>query len=336
MAYATKTTFLVKDAVCKFGKQSKERMTVFVAANMTGNNKLPLLIIGKSENPRQIKTVRNLDFQYYFNQTAWMTEIIFFDYFQKLNVKMIKEKQSIVMFIDNCRAHPVNLSFSNVKIIFLPENTTSVLQPMDAGIIKCFKGYYRTRAARFLIKWNEQNQFGDKLKQNAIQFYQAIEMAVSSWGDVTSKTISNCFRHCGFYRSKCSIEVIDNEYDEFKLIDEQFKRVVKEESVDLETFVAIDNNLSVSGLLNEIILPEPEVEQVDINGDFDSAQENEVPIIHLKTINANLEYMRLYALQRKDKKTCNDLLKLVNDMENVIFNEPRSFTQISIDNYLKD
>jgi hypothetical protein len=111
---------------------------------------------------------------------------------------------------------------------------------------------------------------------------------------------------------------------------------VIERSVDLETFVAIDNNLSVSGPLNEIILPEPEVEQVDINGDFDSAQENEVPIIHLKTINANLEYMRLYALQRKDKKTCNDLLKLVNDMENVIFNEPKSFTQLSIDNYLKD
>ncbi len=61
-----------------------------------------------------------------------------------------------------------------------------------------------------------------------------------------------------------------------------------------------------------------------------------LPIIHLETINANLEYMRLYALQRKDKKTCDDLLKLVNDMENVIFNEHKSFTQLSIDNYLKE
>ncbi len=58
--------------------------------------------------------------------------------------------------------------------------------------------------------------------------------------------------------------------------------------MDLENFVVIDNNLSVSGPLNEIILPEPEVEQVDINGDFDSPQANEVPFIHLKTINANL------------------------------------------------
>ena len=69
---------------------------------------------------------------------------------------------------------------------------------------------------------------------------------------------------------------------------------------------------------------------------IDSPQEIEVPMIHSKTINANLDNMRLYALQRKDKNTCDSLLKLVNDMENVIFNEPTSFTQLSIDNNLKD
>jgi hypothetical protein len=31
-----KSTYNVKDSICKFGKQSKERMTVFVAANMSG------------------------------------------------------------------------------------------------------------------------------------------------------------------------------------------------------------------------------------------------------------------------------------------------------------
>jgi hypothetical protein len=57
----------------------------------------------------------------------------------------------------------------------------------------------------------------------------------------------------------------------------------------LEIFVAIDNNSSVSGPLNKIIIHEPEVEQVDINGDFDSPQENDIQVIHLKTINSNLE-----------------------------------------------
>lgn len=114
--------------------------------------KLPLLIIGKSERPRQISTVKHLDYNYYFNPTAWMNEMVFFDFIQKFNGQMIKQNRSIIMFIDNYKAHPINLTFSNVKIVFLPANTTSVLQPMDAGLIKCFKGYYRTRMARFLIK----------------------------------------------------------------------------------------------------------------------------------------------------------------------------------------
>ncbi len=38
--------------------------------------------------------------------------------------------------------------------------------------------------ARFLIKWISNNQFGDQLKQNAVQFCQAVEMGVASWDDV--------------------------------------------------------------------------------------------------------------------------------------------------------
>ena len=39
-------TYKIKDAVCKLGKQSQERMTMFLAANMFGTDKLPLLVIG--------------------------------------------------------------------------------------------------------------------------------------------------------------------------------------------------------------------------------------------------------------------------------------------------
>ncbi len=47
-------SYMVRDSIFKYGKQSKDLMTVFVAANMTGSNKLPLLIIGKSEKPRKM------------------------------------------------------------------------------------------------------------------------------------------------------------------------------------------------------------------------------------------------------------------------------------------
>jgi hypothetical protein len=77
--------------------------------------------------------------------------------------------------------------------------------------------------ARFLIKWIDNNQFGDQLIQNAVQFYQAVEIAVSSWDDASRKTISNCFRHCGFFRAKCSMEEKDDGSNEFKQIESQLR-----------------------------------------------------------------------------------------------------------------
>jgi hypothetical protein len=48
---------------------------------------------------------------------------------------------------------------------------------MDVGVIKCFKAYYRTRMARFLINVVCENQY-EEIKQNSVKFNQAIDMAV--------------------------------------------------------------------------------------------------------------------------------------------------------------
>jgi hypothetical protein len=40
---------------CKSAKKSKERITVLVSANMSGTEKLPLLVVGKSQRPRCFK-----------------------------------------------------------------------------------------------------------------------------------------------------------------------------------------------------------------------------------------------------------------------------------------
>ena len=50
-------TFEFKDVKCHGGKQSKDRLTALVCANMSGTDKLPMFIIGKSQNPRCFKNV---------------------------------------------------------------------------------------------------------------------------------------------------------------------------------------------------------------------------------------------------------------------------------------
>ncbi len=45
------------------------------------------------------------------------------------------------MFVDNCSAFPEKLKLSNIKFVFVPLNTTSRSEPLDAGIVKAIIGY---------------------------------------------------------------------------------------------------------------------------------------------------------------------------------------------------
>lgn len=50
-------TLAFKNESCHGGKNSKERITVLLAANATGTEKLKPLVIGKSQKPRCFKGI---------------------------------------------------------------------------------------------------------------------------------------------------------------------------------------------------------------------------------------------------------------------------------------
>ncbi|XP_062597709.1 tigger transposable element-derived protein 6-like [Saccostrea cucullata] len=121
------------------GKKNKERLTAMVCANMEGTDRLPLLVIGKSANPRCFKNVRSLPVEYNTNKKAWMTVDIFSTWVKQLDKKMKRKKRKTALVIDNCPAHPKIPALQSIELIFLPPNTTSKTQPMDQGIIQNMK-----------------------------------------------------------------------------------------------------------------------------------------------------------------------------------------------------
>lgn len=70
-------TLRFKGETCSGGKMSKERITVLVAANLSGTEKRKLLIIGKVKHPRCFKNIKQLPVNYKSNSRAWMTSEIF-------------------------------------------------------------------------------------------------------------------------------------------------------------------------------------------------------------------------------------------------------------------
>jgi len=82
----------VKGEQCTGGKLSKDRLTVLPCANMTGTDKLPLLVIGKALKPRCFKGVKTLPTDYTANKKAWMTTVLLTDWLQKLDRRFRLQK----------------------------------------------------------------------------------------------------------------------------------------------------------------------------------------------------------------------------------------------------
>lgn len=61
-------TMEFKDVNCNGGKKNKERITAMVCANMSGTDKLPLLVIGRALHPRCFKHVKSLPVEILLNE----------------------------------------------------------------------------------------------------------------------------------------------------------------------------------------------------------------------------------------------------------------------------
>ena len=82
----------MKGERCIGGKRSKDQITVLVCANMSGSEKLPLLVTGRFAKPRCFKNARTILVQYEANKKAWMVSKLLSSWLKKLDKNFKQDK----------------------------------------------------------------------------------------------------------------------------------------------------------------------------------------------------------------------------------------------------
>lgn len=211
-------TLAEKKSCCKGGKKAKQRLTIAFIANAAGEKELPI-VIGKAAKPRCFKGIRDpskpLGIPYYSQPKAWMSSEIMEDILKNLNKRLVREKRKILLFLDNATPHDPEFvgRFSHIKIVFLPANTTSKLQPLDAGIIKNFKVLYRGSLLRHVVSHLDSTQLSASEIAQTVDVLMAIRWIKAAWEQVKSSVIVNCFKHCGAIPE--AVDTTEDEQDPF-------------------------------------------------------------------------------------------------------------------------
>lgn len=244
-------TMAFKDDKCLNGKNSKERITIMVCSNMTGTEKVKPFVIGKSKRPRCFKNVKSLPVDYDSNKKAWMNSFLFERWMVNLDEKFTTENRKVLFFVDNCSAHDQNIKtkLKSIRLEFFPPNLTSILQPMDKGIIRTIKVHYRNTIVLKLIDRIEKNLPVEKLT-----VLDAINILSNIWDNkVTPTIIRNCFRKAGFVDSHFDEEddvPLSSFHDEARNF-EQLKSVLPDINISFDEYVTFDEDIMVGAMMTD-------------------------------------------------------------------------------------
>jgi hypothetical protein len=253
-------------------KQSKERITVLLCASCIGE-KRNLLIIGHSRRPRGYEThISKLPLTYVSNKNAWMTTNIFLDFLSSLSLFAKTQKRKLCLLCDRCSAHSVS-DFSSewVKLVFFPPNCTTVLQPLDGGVIHAFKANYKRQLLKEFLSHAELNAGPFKWTIS-----DAADLLSRCWTAIKKDTILNCFHHVGItngeitnsnirkllklppltfpqlpLRSSCSPHLQIFEENDELLFDKSKEYLGGDAPTNFHEFVTSDDELEARGCLSE-------------------------------------------------------------------------------------
>ena len=161
--------------------------------------------------------------------------------------------------MDNFSAHASAIELcpppTNIRICWLPANSTSRFQPLDQGIIQSFKVHYRRQWLSYMLQCFNTNHN----PMDTMNIYLAIRWTLRSWNQhVSMPTIYNCFRKSTLLTAPISLPTPITPSDTERI----YEQVIRAGN--------IQDSMTISNFLN------PDEEEVDILDNGQTMDQNEV------------------------------------------------------------
>ncbi len=263
-------------SICKTAKNGykilKDRVSVLFCSNMLGTDKRKPVVIGRHLKPRCFKEFSPSNLvDYEASSKAWMNAAIFNKWLLNFDLAMEKESRKILLVVDNCSSHKITVELKCIEIMFLPPNTTSIIQPLDQGILKAFKTRFTSKKLNIILNKMEIGE--DVFKAfKEITIKDAIIYLKLAWDEISPEKIHNCYKHAKWINEEIQeIGINVENYDEFlenaKFVDpveqEEFiKMNYNEKDILLEEYflsLLTNNNM----VLEETVVKNTEFEDED-------------------------------------------------------------------------
>lgn len=177
-----------------------------------------------------------------------MTSEIFINWVRDWDAELKKQKKMILLLVDNCPDHPTISNLTNITLVFLPPNTTYVLQPMDQDIIRVIKSTFRKNLVLTISDMDENKD--ENYPKNTI--LDGILMINDAWQQLSPLTIANCFKHFGLAKENLegpSSSVSNDIEIEDDIPLSVWARALKDQlpisMEELDEYVLIDNGVAI-------------------------------------------------------------------------------------------
>ncbi|XP_054569430.1 tigger transposable element-derived protein 1-like [Eptesicus fuscus] len=217
--------YIAKEKTASGHKASKKRLSLLLGANAAGDFKLkPLVCL--AENPRANKGIwkGQLPVIWKSNKKAWVTLSVFEDWFTNHFVPEVKDYCAsrglpfkVLLVLDSAPCHPADLNdiHPNIKVAYLPPNSTSLLQPMGQGVIASFKAYYLRRTFAMAFRAMEKDkELTLKDFWKSYNVLAAVKNISDSWDEVKQTNLNGVWKKLcpqfvnDFHGFEDSVEVV--------------------------------------------------------------------------------------------------------------------------------